>query len=44
MGAPGSISRASRPGGTGTSPAVAFPDSGRAVIQVPDAANLNPWR
>ncbi|SCE71946.1 LamG-like jellyroll fold domain-containing protein [Micromonospora mirobrigensis] len=40
--APGSISRATRPSGTGTSPALAFPASGSAVIQVPDAANLNP--
>ncbi|WP_446212764.1 LamG-like jellyroll fold domain-containing protein [Micromonospora sp. IBSANI012] len=42
VGAPGSISRASRPSGTGTSPAIAFPASGSAVIQVPDAAHLNP--
>ena len=40
--APGSISRATRPSGTGTSPAIAFPASGSAVIQVPDAPNLNP--
>lgn len=39
---PGSISRATRPSGTGTSPAIAFPASGSAVVQVPDAANLNP--
>ncbi|WP_157746602.1 LamG-like jellyroll fold domain-containing protein [Micromonospora inositola] len=39
---PGSISRATRPNGTGASPAIAFPASGSAVIQVPDAANLNP--
>ncbi|MGK5442944.1 LamG-like jellyroll fold domain-containing protein [Micromonospora sp. URMC 105] len=42
VGAPGSISRASRPNGTGASPAIAFPASGSAVIQVPNAANLNP--
>ncbi|NES15251.1 MULTISPECIES: LamG-like jellyroll fold domain-containing protein [Micromonospora] len=39
---PGSISRATRPNGTGGSPALAFPAAGSAVIQVPDAANLNP--
>ncbi|MFG2053483.1 LamG-like jellyroll fold domain-containing protein [Micromonospora sp. NPDC048930] len=39
---PGSISRATRPNGTGSSPALAFPASGSAVIQVPDAPNLNP--
>jgi len=42
IGAPGSISRASRPSGSGASPALAFPASGSAVIQVPHAANLNP--
>ncbi|MGC5018396.1 LamG-like jellyroll fold domain-containing protein [Micromonospora sp. DT47] len=42
VGSPGSISRATRPSGTATSPAIAFPASGSAVIQVPDAANLNP--
>ncbi|MEV4479207.1 LamG-like jellyroll fold domain-containing protein [Micromonospora coxensis] len=42
VGAPGSISRTSRPGGSGASPAIAFPATGSALIQVPDAANLNP--
>ncbi|WP_431925766.1 LamG-like jellyroll fold domain-containing protein [Micromonospora wenchangensis] len=40
--APGGVSRASRPSGTGTSPALAFPATGSAVVQVPDAANLSP--
>ncbi|MFE9690554.1 LamG-like jellyroll fold domain-containing protein [Micromonospora sp. NPDC005806] len=39
---PGSISRTTRPSGTSTSPAIAFPAAGSAVIQVPDAVNLNP--
>lgn len=39
---PGSISRAQRPSGTTSSPALAFPASGSAVIEVPNAANLNP--
>ncbi|MEV0805188.1 LamG-like jellyroll fold domain-containing protein [Micromonospora sp. NPDC050200] len=40
--APGSISRATRPSGAGSSPAIAFPASGSAVVQVPDAPNLSP--
>ncbi|MBQ1012047.1 hypothetical protein KBX53_14015 [Micromonospora sp. M51] len=42
VGAPGAISRTTRPSGGGASPAIAFPASGSAVVQVPDAANLNP--
>lgn len=42
VGAPGSLSRTTRPNGTGSSPAVAFPATGSAVIEVPHAANLNP--
>ncbi|MCW3839793.1 hypothetical protein ONA70_06750 [Micromonospora yasonensis] len=38
----GSISRATRPNGTGSSPALAFPAAGSAIVQVPDAPNLNP--
>ncbi|MEV0426624.1 LamG-like jellyroll fold domain-containing protein [Micromonospora sp. NPDC050495] len=38
----GSISRATRPNGTGSSPALAFPATGSAIVQVPHAAALNP--
>ncbi|SBT52196.1 LamG-like jellyroll fold domain-containing protein [Micromonospora auratinigra] len=40
--APGSISRAARSSGTSSSPALAFPAAGSAVVEVPHAANLNP--
>jgi hypothetical protein len=42
--AAGSVERVQRPSGAATSPAVKFPapGAGRAVIQVPDAAHLDP--
>ncbi|MBY8872185.1 LamG domain-containing protein [Micromonospora sp. PLK6-60] len=42
VGGTGSISRITRPNGTGSSPALAFPAVGSAIVQVPNAANLNP--